>query len=306
MLYNLLYKIYFVKFNNSFLDKYYKVNSIRICNIIFPILFRLPIYKRNKPSNLNTSKNEYVVSLTTFPARIKNVWLTIETILRQTEKPYKIILWLYRGEFNGKKSLPKELLRLEKRGLEIRFCNENLMPHKKYFYSMLEFPNSNIITIDDDVYYPLNLIKKLSDFHKKYPCSILSPFSRKINIANNKTTPYEKWNYMSNNSKPTLSILPIGVGSVLYPPKALHKEVFNKKELKKLALEADDLWLKVMSIKQGTKVTSMAGEYQRHFIPVIITNNKSLMDDNIDKGNNDRIFNSLIDNYQIPINIYDD
>ena len=71
--------------------------------------------------------------------------------------------------------------------------------------------------------------------------------------------------------------------------------------LLKMALTADDLWLKVMSIKKNTKVASIAGEYSRFFIPIIIKHNPELMNINIMGGQNDLIFDALLKHYKIPV-----
>ena len=245
-----------------------------------------------------------IVSLTTFPARINKVWLTIESILRQDEKPDKIILWLYEGEFNGKNSLPKNLLRLEKRGLEIRFCKENLMPHKKYFYTMLEYPNANVITIDDDMLYPLDLIYKLKLFHKKHPKDILCPISRKIQLNGEVIDLYKNWSNVLENTEALYSLIAIGAGGVFYPQKSLHHEIFDLGNLKKFALTTDDLWLKIMSLKNSTKVLSLADEYSRFPIGIIHENDIKLMDTNIGEAQNDKVFKKLLGLYQIPISIF--
>jgi hypothetical protein len=242
-----------------------------------------------------------IVSLTTFPSRIDKVALTIESILRQNEKPDKILLWLYEGEFKGKKSLPKNLIKLEKRGLDIRFCKENLMPHKKYFYTMLKYPNANVITIDDDMFYPSDLILKLKLSHKKYPTSILCCIARRIQLSEGTVDQYSKWSYENINYEPIMSLLPIGAGGVFYPQKSLHKDIFDLENLKKYALKADDLWLKIMSLRNKTKVVSLAGEYSRFPINVVHENPTKLTDSNIGEAQNDRIFSELIGHYQISV-----
>lgn len=258
-------------------------------------------------SGLAKNKNQvpFIVSLTTFPSRIDKVWLVIETILRQKQKPDKIILWLYKGEFNEKKSLPSRLLGLEKRGLEIRFCDENLMPHKKYYYTMLEYPEANVVTVDDDMFYPPDLLFKLMKFHKQYPAAIVCPVTRKIEIENIKMEHYQNWKYTSKNSLPSFTNLMIGVGGVFYPSNSLYPDVLDLEKLKRFALKADDLWLKIMSLKNNTKVVSLAGEYNRFYIPVLHDNDKRLMDFNIGEGQNDLIFNQLMEYYQIPLTIFE-
>ncbi len=280
---------------------------IRIANLLLPYYFFCTKgFAKNSLNTTRSSNNEItIVSLTTFPSRIDKVWLVIETLLRQKQKPDKIILWLYKGEFNGKKSLPNTLHSLEKRGLEIRFCDENLMPHKKYYYTILEFPEANVITIDDDIFYPPDLLFKLMKFHKNYPQAILCPITRKIEIKNNKIEGYQRWKYTSNNSLPSFTNLMIGVGGVFYPSNSLHSDILNVSSLKRMALRTDDLWLKIMSLKKQTKVVSLAGEYNRFYIPVLHDNDKRLMDSNIGEGQNDLIFNQLMEYYQIPLTIFE-
>lgn len=302
-MYKLIYKIYFYKFNNPTLDSLLNRTMVRASNILLPVWFYLTnqFKKYQLPNRKNTSRSTLIVSLTTFPARINKVWLTIETILRQEQLPDKIILWLYRGEFKDKTSLPKNLLHLEKRGLEIKFCKENLMPHKKYYYSMVNNPEASIITIDDDILYPPDLIKKLLLYHHKYMDSIISPYSRKINILNGEILLYKEWPFLKNSTGPSNNLLTLGGSGAFYPSKCLHPDVYNISDLKNLALKADDLWLKIMSIKNATKVVCIAGEYKKIFIPILRKNNVRLMDCNINNNNNDKIFQNLTKFYNIPL-----
>ena len=116
-------------------------------------------------------KERIIVSLTSYPKRIGEVWITIETLLRQTVKPDMIILWLADTQFNGIESLPKKLIDLQKSGLTIRFCKD-LKSHKKYFYTMQEYPEDLIILVDDDMFYPYDMIEKLLKLHYEYPQDI--------------------------------------------------------------------------------------------------------------------------------------
>ena len=107
---------------------------------IFAKLLNLWVYIRHlfctysKPS---TNKNEnIVVSLTSFPARINKVWMTIDSLMRQTVAPSSINLYLSEEDFPQKeKSLGTNLLRFKKYGLNIVWVKDNLRPHKKYLYA---------------------------------------------------------------------------------------------------------------------------------------------------------------------------
>ena len=302
----ILYKLYFICFKINYFDKIWERVIIRIVNILLPQYFRLT---RFQPSYrlANTEKRDetLIVSLTSFPARIRKVWLTIETILRQTEKPDRIILWLYNEDFNGKESLPKKLVNLEKRGLEIRFCDENLMPHLKYFYTMIEYPDSHVITIDDDVFYPSDLIEKLRKCHKFYQGAIVSAITRQIKVSGNKIMPYDEWQYLSINTEPSSLNLMMGVGGAFYPKGSIHPDAFKLDNLKRMSLKTDDIWLKFMSLKSKTAVASISGEFSRFFIPLIIENNRCLMSDNINKGTNVIVLQNLLNHYKLPLSILD-
>lgn len=242
-----------------------------------------------------------IVSLTSFPDRIDKVWLVVESILYQTKKPRRIVLWLYKGEFDSKASLPKRLLALEKRGLEIRFCDENLMPHLKYYYTMKENPSSNIITVDDDMFYPPNLIETLYAKHQEYPDAILSVATREIKFVNNEIWGYKEWPKVTGNAPPGYKYLNMGVGGAFYPANCLHEEIFNLNNIKHMSLKADDLWLKVMSLLKRTKVRSLAGDFPYYYLMVYHENTRKLEDVNVGSGNNDKVFKKLVSEYNIDL-----
>lgn len=104
---------------------------------------------------------ELIVSLTSFPPRIKTVHKTIETLQDQTYQADRIILWLAEEEFPEKeKELPRELLALRDKGLEIRWCN-NIYSYKKLVPTIKLYPNAIIVTADDDLYYSNEWLKRL-------------------------------------------------------------------------------------------------------------------------------------------------
>jgi RimJ/RimL family protein N-acetyltransferase len=104
-------------------------------------------YEKNnlKSIGINTTprREKIIVSLTSYPKRIETTWLAIETLLRQTVKPDKIILWLADTQFESLEKIPRELREQQKRGLTIRFCDD-LKSHKKYFYTMQEYKNKKV------------------------------------------------------------------------------------------------------------------------------------------------------------------
>ena len=162
-------------------------------------------------------------------------------------QPRKVILWLAECQFPNYK-LPRNLTKLIKRGLEIRYC-EDLKPHKKYYYTMKEFPNDYIITVDDDMFYPENFVEMLMKGNDKYPNAIICNWAHKITFDQfGDFNKYALWKNTINEL--SITTVPIGCCGVLYPPNCIDKEVFNIDKMKKIALYTDDLWLKCMEIKK--------------------------------------------------------
>jgi len=299
-----IYNIYFVKFENVVLDSFYKRICVRLINIIIPVYYFLTRRVTKKRRLRKNIRAKVIVSLTSYPARIKKVWLAIETLLDQSQKPDLIILWLYKEEFTGEQELPKILRKLEKRGIEIRYCDKNLMPHKKYYYVMRKFPESIVITVDDDMLFHPRLIDNLFKCHKKYPNAICCSISREIQIEDDILMPYKQWKPLHKSTEPTFKNHIMGGGGTLFPVNSLHPEVFNKQSIEQIALRADDLWLKVMSLKNRTKVASVAGEYTRHFIPIIYKDDNPLMDENLSKNKNDKVIKDILKYYNLPDQIF--
>ena len=99
-----------------------------------------------------------VISLTTHGKRIETVFHTIESIFQQTLKANRVILWLGDKEFSCVEELPLSLRIQMERGLDIRFVKD-VRSYTKLIPALKEFPNANIVTIDDDFMYPRNLLE---------------------------------------------------------------------------------------------------------------------------------------------------
>lgn len=251
-------------------------------------------------SDLTKKEGRYIVSLTSFPDRIPDVWISIESIMRQTVKPDQIILWLAESQFPDKQ-LPQTLLTLEKRGLTIRFC-EDLKSHKKYYFTMKEFPEDHIILIDDDMYYPVNLIENLIEIHKQHPHSVAATRAHKITYdkAGN-ALPYKKWkrNYVKKkeNEHPFL-FFTSGFGTLI-PAHSLSKEVFDKEVFMRICPAADDVWLNICAEIQGTPVVNNA-VFDKDAISIAKTQRKTLAHDNVKRGGNDKQIKDVCTYFNLP------
>lgn len=204
-----------------------------------------------KKSISSPEEADYVVSLTTYPARVGNVWRVIEMAANQRgiKEKYAICLYLIKSEFEGI-DLPAKIKELQARGLTVKFNEENLKCHNKYFYAFKDYPEKTVITIDDDLQYNHHTISGLIKKNKEYPDCII--YNRGNRILNNE--PYNNWPFVENMTCPQQDVFPTGVGGVLYPPHCCNEFVTDMGVIKKTCLRADDLWLNFMSRLNHTKV----------------------------------------------------
>lgn len=303
---NTLYNIYYSFPSFTFLGKFGKGINYAMGRVLKVLLDRqVPSHMEKTAaragSGISNAGGEvnYIVSLTSFPARINDVWISVETILRQSFKPDMIILWLAEEQFPDKK-IPEKLAKLQDRGLTIKYCDD-LRSHKKYYYTLKEYPNANIITLDDDLYYDKDVLKNVVELHKKYPDCIATNRAHEIIIKDGKVLPYRKWNHNATNIiKPSHLLLQTGGAGTLYPPGSLHPDVLDKKLIKELCFHADDVWLKMMAYLNGTKIVTNK-KYDKDPITVSSTQNEKLVSTNVIHGGNDTQLNNILNYYNIEI-----
>lgn len=251
MIENCIFHYYFHPFD--YLKRGHRLVEIKINNYLtHDNIFSKIKYMSEKKIKVEKKKSdEIVVSLTSYPPRIKSVSKTIKSILKQTLKPDAIELWLALEEFPNKEAdLPFDLVKLTKKGLSICW-GENIAPHKKYFYTMLKHPNSIIITVDDDVRYSHNLVSKLYKSYLKYPnCVSAMRAHRIIFTSRGGIKPYSRWIKEDKAlvGEPSYQAIATGIGGVLYPPGMTKSEYFNIDLIKNNCLFADDIWLKCIEM----------------------------------------------------------
>ncbi len=304
---NFLYNIYFALPNFSSLGIIGKAIN-RFLGIILKGIFDafVPTYLKRTAKKagygLNTEvRNEiFIVSLTSFPARIDEIWIAIETILRQTFKPDKIILWLASSQFPQKK-LPETLLALRDRGLTIEFCEEDLRSHKKYFYCFQNYPNANIITVDDDLYYDNKLLSNLIELKQNNSGMIVTNRAHKFTFNNLKEIkPYRNWKHNVTDIVPSHMLVPTGGAGTLYPPGCLPNEVLDSNIFIDICFNADDIWLKSMALKNNTMIVTNK-RYNKDFITIASSQNEKLVSQNVFRGGNDDQFKKVIKHYKLDI-----
>ena len=229
------------------------------------------IVKEKLPENpLNTEERDEKItaSLTSFPARIEYVHIAIKSIMLQSVKPDRIVLWLAEDQFPDKK-LPDQLTELQKYGLEICWMN-NMYSHKKYFYSIMhQSENEVVITFDDDIIYPIDCIKRLMTIHKKYPTCLVCERGQTICYEKNGEIVANpgRWQTISSIGvkNPTYSMNPSPGGGCLMPKCAFHSDAVNEDKINELAYNKnDDLWYMFMCAENKTRMIKTR-KYHRIF-----------------------------------------
>lgn len=251
-----------------------------------------------------TKYGDVIVSLTTHGKRIFSVFRTIESIFQQTCKANRVILWLGDEEFKSCSELPLLLQRQSERGLEIRFVKD-IRSYTKLIPALQEFQDSTIVTIDDDIIYPVDLIERLVAAHLRHPGCVCANVVRRIVPDGHKSFQPYRSNELENIHEEVSSpfFVAEGFGGVLYPPKCFTSEVFREDVFLKLAPTADDLWFKAMELLSGTKVYPLK-TVEPIWSRILVDEHSQdvgLINGNIHKGANDIQLKALFDYY----NLYD-
>ena len=308
-MYSLLYNIFFAlkrrdksknnKVISSLCKKYYNFFDAYL-NIITRKFFEKFPSKKNR-LNKKARDKKIIVSLTSFPARIDKVWITVETLLRQSIKPDEIILWLADTQFDGFDSLPKKLKDLTKCGLTIKFCDD-LRSHKKYYYTFQQYPNDLVILADDDIFYPKDTIKQLLKMHKKYPNDIISITSQ--SVPENITELPSVWESLKEQVISSRKTQPFTGQGAMFQPKQYKDVLYNKELIERLIPFADDLWIYLIGYLSGVNVTTIH-KYRCFNNTIWGTGESSLFAKNGKNGGNmnDVQWKNLVEYFKEELNI---
>lgn len=269
--------------------------------------FRRP-EKSLRTFNARKQINNLILSCTSFPARIGFVEYSLFSVLDQTIRPEKIILWLSEKEFPGKEAdIPDSLKRYRSFNFEIRFVKENLKSHTKLCYALKEFPEYALVTFDDDIYYKPRWLEKLYKAYTEDPGCISAHRIHTVSFTNTRIDSYQNW----KKQKGLISFLNIatGAGGILYPPRSLYKDVCRHELFLSLCPNADDIWFYVMAVLQKTKTKRVKNGYSRALDFDYIFSGEyraipKLADLNVAKNKNDLQLKNVLEYYGIYDSFY--
>ena len=278
--------------------KYIRILWSYACGLIYAAWLML-VPKRRLESVEGKGHPQLVVTLTSYGRRAaKTVPHVLASLLVQTKRPDRIILWLDDVNFSEGR-LPKRLAVMRDRyGIEIRFCAD-LRSYKKLVPTLELCPEDVLVTVDDDLLYKRRLLEKLYAAHLETPDMRLCPLAHEPVVEKGVFVPYKRWrhNVMYQSGQ---RVFPLGGSGTLYPPHSLHADVTDRELFMQLAPQADDVWFWAMGEIAGTKTRLIDFGYPFYQVDLLyqlLHKDASLMASNLHEDNNDKQIRRVVERY---------
>lgn len=279
--------------------KYLRILWSYICGVLYMVLMSVLPKKPLEPLE-NSVHPHIVVTLTSYGRRVGTTVIhVLKSLLLQSRRPDRIILWLDNVNFSSD-NVPSKLAKFcQKYGVEIRFC-EDIRSYKKLVPTLELCPDDILVTVDDDLVYKRGFLKSLYEAHLKAPADILCTLAHSPKVKDRLFLPYKEWeqNITKMGDNP---IFPLGGAGTLYPPCSLYEDVVNKELFMTLAPQADDIWFWAMAVMAGTKHRLVDFGYSFYQIDLLyqkLHKDSSLMSSNLHKDNNDVQIKNIMKYYE--------
>lgn len=193
--------------------------------------------------------------------------------------------------------LPKEVVNLNFKNFEIKYLKgRDLKSYKKIIPSLINFPESIIVTCDDDVVYYSNWLwdlyrNSLDSNHLKIIChrARLITFDKSFEVAN-----YLDWPLLGPfDDMSSLKVFPNGIGGILYPPNCFFKDVLNQEIFMRLCETTDDIWLYFMSSILGVEKRKIPSNFTNIVVHEGSKESALWNINQINNHNNDQLLNLI-------------
>ena len=172
------------------------------------------------------------------------------SLLKYNKTNFKVVLTLYKDDIQY---ITKDLQSLIDNNLiELIVAEENLKSHLKYFYVMQKYKNLPIITIDDDIIYPVKMFEYMLEEHRKNPNVVLCRSCQQFTYTNNEINNTKQWLWNPINDIAHINHAE-GYAGILYPPNCLNisndliPEIYD-------TIMSDDIYLSILEIRNRVKV----------------------------------------------------
>lgn len=137
--------------------------------------------------------------------------------------------------------------------IELNLCEKKWKSCNKLLPTLKKYPNAVIITVDDDIIYPIDCIKKLVEKHEKFPNYIIS--HENFPLLVDKETKEIKY-FLGFDAKLEQSQFGKYMSNCcLYPPHTFDgTDLFNYDDFMYVTLGYDDeMWFWINSVLKGVK-----------------------------------------------------
>lgn len=201
-------------------------------------------------SSLAPGPHDLVVSMTSYPGRIKHAWLSIESLFRQNDNRFMLVLVLSAQEFPTRK-LPMMLRLQQKKGLQVLWVEENNRSFDHLWPAYREFPDKSIISVDDDKHFPPTLTSILRYHAATRPGVIIGARGWRMRLYSGDIEFGPGWERAGPETPSAELFMPPGNGS-LYPPGSLPELAGDTALMRKICPIADDVWFWAAARIHGT------------------------------------------------------
>ena len=191
------------------------------------------------------SSPDVVVSMKSYPARIRHAWLAIESLFRQDCSGYIVVLVLVESQFPGR-SVPRSITRLVKRGLTILWTQEDGKSFDHLWPAYSTYPRASIISVDDDKFFPPHLVSTLCKHSESAPGTIIGARGWEMVAQDGRVKFGAGWLRAGLHTPSQKLFMPPGNGS-LYPPGSLPKDTGDHDLRRTICPNADDVWYWAMA-----------------------------------------------------------
>jgi hypothetical protein len=189
--------------------------------------------------------------LTSYPARYSTLHLTLKSLLDQTIRPDRILLWIAHEDAA---SLPREVTHLQGALFEIRYC-EDLRSFNKIVPLLKSDDACFIVVADDDLYYHDRWLEQLVDAYDPDRPSVVCHRAHIVKYEQDgRLANYREWRRNVSGERteqPRADLFPTNCGGVLYPPGSLPPVTTDADLIRSLCATCDDTWLYFMWRKAG-------------------------------------------------------
>lgn len=231
---------------------------------------------------------DYVLSLTSHPARFDALAQMLPTLKEQVLQPKKIYLNIAQGDVAA---LPQNVKEIVSSGYVTLNQVEDLGPGKKLIPTLAIEKTLPIIVIDDDLILAPDLTLKIMLQHHLYPSCIIASRVHRVTLdESGNLLPFTQWEKSYElEDGPSWELLATSGAGTLFPAGSLHPDATDAAAYKELALHTDDLWWYFQGRRAGTQVRRVPGYRALTFIPdsqeagLWNTGNKSRNDVNLEK-----------------------